>query len=305
MLYNIHEGRWDEKMFELFDIPVSLMPEVLPSAHDYGVVSHPSLPKGLRIYGVAGDQQAALFGQRCFKPGETKCTMGTGAFLLMHTGDRPCVSKNRLITTVAASAPGCTDHEYALEGSIFVAGGVIQWLRDGLGFLRSAKESEELANSVADTAGVYVVPAFAGLGAPWWDPDARGSITGLTQGAKKEHIVRAALESLAYQSADLISAFESDAAVPIISLKADGGAAANGFLMQFMADILGISVARPENHEATGLGAAFLAGLSCGFWRDQAELLELEIDTKVFLPQPVNRQALINGWHKALASVRT
>jgi len=305
MLYNIHDGCWDEKMFELFDIQLSLMPEVLPSANDYGVISHPSFPKGLHIYGIAGDQQAALFGQRCFSPGETKCTLGTGAFLLMNTGDKPCVSKNRLITTVAASAPGSPGFEYALEGSIFVAGGVVQWLRDGLGFLRTAKESEEIANSVTDTAGVYVVPAFTGLGAPWWDQDARGVITGLTHGAGKEHIVRAALESLAYQSADLISAFESDASVPIISLKADGGAAANGFLMQFMADILGISVARPENHEATGLGAAFLAGLSCGFWRDKAELLSLEIATKVFLPRPADRQALMDGWHRALDSART
>jgi len=305
MLYNIYDGCWDEGMLELFDIPASLMPEVCPSAFDYGLVEHPLLPRGLRICGVAGDQQSALFGQRCFSLGEAKCTMGTGSFMLMHTGDKPCISKNRLITTVAASAPGQKGFEYALEGSIFVAGGVVQWLRDGLGVLQSAEESETLASGVADTAGVYFVPAFTGLGAPWWDPEARGAITGLTHGAKREHIVRAALESLAYQTADLISAFESDAAVPITSLKADGGVSANGFLMQFMSDILGIPVIRPENREATGLGAAFLAGLASGFWRDQKELVALDLETKEFLPGEADRQALIDGWHDALARARS
>jgi len=305
MLFNIHENRWDVKLLELFDIPASLLPEVRPSAFDFGVVDYPTLPKGLRICGVAGDQQAALFGQRCFGLGEVKCTMGTGSFMLMHTGDKPYVSKNRLVTTIAASAPGTAGLEYALEGSIFVAGGIVQWLCEGLGIIKSAAESEEIASSVADTEGVYVVPAFTGLGAPWWDPDARGAILGLTQGAKKEHIVRAALESPAYQTADLIAAFESDSEVPVASIKADGGVAANGFLMQFMSDILGVPISCSMNHEATGLGAAFLAGLTCGFWRDKAEILDLDLKTKVYSPEPIDRKALIDGWHEALARVRT
>ena len=305
MLFNIREGRWDEEMLRLFNIPAPLMPEVLPSAFDYGVTEHPSLPKGLRICGVAGDQQAALFGQRCFSLGDAKCTMGTGAFMLMHTGNNAYISKNRLVTTVAASAPGRAGLEYALEGSIFVAGGVIQWLRDGLGLIRTAEESEELAAGVPDTKGVYVVPALTGLGAPWWDAGARGAILGLTHGTGKEHIVRAALESLAYQAADLVAAFESDAGVPITSLKADGGAAANTFLMRFMADVLGVTVTRPVNHESTGLGAAFLAGLACGFWTGIKELNDLDLEAAEFLPRPIDRQALLDGWHKALARVRT
>jgi len=308
MLFNIHAGCWDQKMLELFGIPDSLLPEVYPSAFDYGPVRHPSLPEGLRICGVAGDQQAALFGQRCFSLGEAKSTLGTGAFLLMHTGDKACVSKNRLITTVAASAPGrdcMAGMEYALEGSIFIAGALVQWLRDELGLLRSAEESEELALKAPDTAGAYVVPAFTGLGAPWWDPEARGAVIGLTRGVTKDHIVRAALESIAYQSADLISAFESDAGIELRSLKTDGGASANGFLMQFMADILGIPVVRPESTEATGLGAAFLAGLSCGFWRDLDEIRALDIGANIFTPGKIDRAALLEGWHKALARVRT
>ena len=305
MLYNIYDGCWDETLLEIFNIPVSMMPEVRPSADRYGTVSHPALPKGLSVCGVAGDQQAALFGQRCFSAGEAKCTIGTGSFLLMHTGNTPCVSKNRLVTTVAASAPGHGGLEYALEGSIFVAGGLIQWLVDGLGLLHSAEESEDMAYSVADTDGVYIVPAFAGLGAPWWDSDARGAIVGLTSGTGKEHIVRAALESLAYQAADLIAAFESDAGVRISSLKVDGGVSANGFLMQFMSGILGIPVVRPENREATGLGAAFLAGLECGFWHSRDELLSLDLEAKVFSPEPIYKEALTNGWRKALARVRT
>ena len=305
MLFNIHSGRWDDELLELFGIPAALLPEVCPSAHDYGAVTHPSLPKGLRILGVAGDQQAALFGQRCFSPGETKCTLGTGAFLLMHTGGKACVSENRLVTTIAASAPGRPGSEYALEGSIFTAGALLDWLRDGLGIIRSVDESEELAAIVQDTAGVYVVPALTGLGAPWWDPDVRGIITGLTRGSRKEHVVRAALESLAYQAADLISAFSSDSGKELSSLKTDGGVSSNGFLMQFMADTLGIPVVRcPENSESTGLGAAFLAGLTCGFWRDQDEIAKLSIPEKVFAPGQIDRQASMAGWHKALDMAR-
>ena len=304
MLFNIHEGRWDEKLLGLFGIPVSLMPAVYPSAHDFGDVTHPSLPKGLRICGVAGDQQAALFGQRCFGVGEAKCTLGTGAFLLMHTGGKACSSKNRLVTTIAASPPGRPTPEYALEGSIFVAGALIEWLKDGLGVLDSVEESEELALKVEDTAGVYVVPAFTGLGAPWWDPDARGTVVGLTRGAKKEHIVRAALESLAYQSADLITAFGSDAGIKLRALKADGGASSNGFLMQFMADILGMPVVRPDNPESTGLGAAFLAGLTSGLWSGLDEIMGLDIPVREFVPGQVDSWSLMAGWRKAVEMTR-
>ena len=304
MLFNIHEGRWDEELLRLFGIPASLMPEVCPSACDFGDVVHPSLPKGLRICGVAGDQQAALFGQRCFSLGEAKCTLGTGAFLLMHTGGQACASRNRLVTTIAASPPGKDGLEYALEGSIFVAGALIEWLKEGLGVLGAVEESEELASRVPDTAGVFVVPAFTGLGAPWWDPDARGTVTGLTRGARKEHIVRAALESLAYQSADLISSFCSDAGVELRSLKADGGASANGFLMQFMADILGMPVVRPDNPESTGLGAAFLAGLSCGFWDSLDEIMGLDLAAREFVPGQIDRQALMDGWREAVGMTR-
>ena len=304
MLFNIHKGCWDERLLKLFNIPDSVLPEVHPSAHDYGFVTHPSLPQGLRICSVAGDQQAALFGQRCFSAGEAKCTLGTGAFLLMHTGAKACVSENRLITTIAASAYGKNHLEYALEGSIFVAGALIDWLVDGLEILRFSHESEQLALLIPNTAGVYIIPAFTGLGAPWWNPDARGTITGLTRGIRKEHIVRAALESLAYQSADLISAFNNDAGTELYSLKTDGGVSSNGFLMQFMADILAIPVIRPENSESTARGAAFLAGLTCGFWRDQDEILKLNIKEQKFIPGQVDRQALIDGWHKALNIVR-
>ena len=304
MLYNIHKGCWDEKLLEFFNIPYSLLPEVHPSAYDYGLATHPSLPQGLHIYGVAGDQQAALFGQRCFSAGEAKCTIGTGAFLLMHTGDKACVSENRLITTIAASAYGLDHLEYALEGSIFIAGALIDWLIDGLEIIRFSHESEQMALLIPNTAGVYIVPAFTGLGAPWWNPNARGTITGITRGTRKEHIVRAALESLAYQSADLISAFNNDAGAKLSSLKTDGGVSSNGFLMQFMSDILAIPVIRPENSESTARGAAFLAGLTCGFWHDQEEILKLSIKEQMFTPGRIDRQALMAGWHKALDIVK-
>ena len=300
MLFNIHNGHWDTGLLELFNVYESLMPEVYPSAYDYGEVTHPSLLKGVHIFGVAGDQQAALFGQRCFSAGEAKYTLGTGAFLLMHTGSRACVSKNRLVTTIAASPPGKAGFEYALEGSLFTAGALIEWLKGGLGILNSVEESEELASSVPDTDGVYLIPAFAGLGAPWWDPDVRGTVTGLTRGTRKEHIVRAALESLVFQSADLISAFNSDSGIELKSIKTDGGVSANGFLMQFMTDMLGMTVIRQENPESTGLGGAFLAGLKCGFWRDQEEIIKLEFAAKKFLPGHIDRQGLMAGWRKAL-----
>jgi len=318
MLFNIHDGCWDDWLLELFQIPTSLLPQVLPSVADFGVTALPALPPGIQIAGVAGDQQAALFGQRCFQAGEAKITFGTGAFLLMHTGDKPCASQNRLITTVAASAPAPTATsptsmpvpstpklEYALEGSIFIAGALIQWLRDEMGLLSNAAESEQLALSVEDSGGVHVVPAFTGLGAPWWDADARGAILGLTRGSRREHVVRAALESLVFQSADLLAAFQDDTGLALEGLKVDGGVAANNFMMQFMADILGFPVSRPEVSEATGLGAAFLAGLGSGFWQDLSELNSLDLPARYYQPQPIDRAALLDGWHQALARVRS
>ena len=305
MLFNIHTRKWDDSLLELFDIPQSLLPEVRPSASDYGMTNHEAVPKGIRITGVAGDQQAALFGQRCFEKGEAKNTLGTGAFMLMHTGNRAYRSKNRLITTMAAAFPNDEEQSYALEGSIFVAGALIQWLRDELGLISSAAETEGLAESTPDNAGVYIVPAFTGLGAPWWDADARGAILGLTRGAGREHIVRAALESIAYQTADLVSAFEDDTELSLNSLKVDGGAAANGFLAQFMSDLLGIQISRPHSFEASGLGAAFLAGLTVGFWRDKDELLGLHLPSDEFVPREVDRDRLMTGWHQALGRVRS
>ena len=305
MLFDIQRRQWDPWLLQLFNIPESILPEVRPSASDFGLTSHPSIPGGLPIYGVAGDQQAALFGQRCYQSGAAKDTLGTGAFLLMHTGEKLCVSKHRLISTLAASAPDQTAAEYALEGSIFVAGALVQWLRDELGLLRSAAASERLAQQVTDNAGVYVVPAFTGLGAPWWDAEARGAILGLTRGARREHVVRAALEAIAYQSADLIQAFESDSGLAINQLKVDGGVAGNGFLMQFLADLLNIPIERPKSQESSGLGAAFLAGLQAGLWQNQAELLSLDLAYRRWSPRPLDRDKLLTGWHQALARVRS
>ncbi|MCL2826375.1 MAG: FGGY-family carbohydrate kinase, partial [Eggerthellaceae bacterium] len=254
-----------------------------------------------------GDQQAALFGQCCFEPGQAKNTYGTGCFLLMHTGDSACVSGNGLVTTVAASAPGTGHIEYALEGSVFMAGALVQWLRDGLGLITAAEESEGLASSIDGTAGVYIVPAFTGLGAPYWDAEARGAIFGLTRGAHRAHIVRAALESIAYQVYDLVEAMADDAHHPISTLKVDGGASANNFLMQFQSDILRVPLARPENTESTALGAAYLAGLSTGFWKGLDELRELRTQECVFKPQmeEEERCRLLVGWADALRRTRT
>ncbi|NBJ67086.1 glycerol kinase GlpK [Adlercreutzia caecimuris] len=307
MLYNIHEGCWDSYLLELFGIPASLMPEVRPSASFFGETANPGLVQGIPIAGVAGDQQAALFGQCCFSAGQAKNTYGTGCFLLMHTGREACASGNGLITTVAASAPGADGIEYALEGSVFMAGALIQWLRDELGIIQNVAETDRIARSVASTEGVVVVPAFTGLGAPWWDADARGAILGLTRGAGRAHIVRAALEALAYQVCDLAQAMAEDAGVPLSVLNVDGGASANDFLMQFQADMLGVSLRRPANAETTALGAAYLAGLTTGFWPDTAALVALREGEERFLPtfDESARAERLARWRDAVARVRS
>ncbi len=306
MLYNIHEGRWDPWLLDLFGIPASLMPEVRPSAGDFGRTANPGTAQGVPICGVAGDQQAALFGQCCFNAGEAKNTYGTGCFLLMHTGHEACASKHNLVTTIAASAPGVAT-EYALEGSVFVAGALVQWLRDELGLVETAAETEAVAKSVPDAGGVYVVPAFTGLGAPYWDAEARGAIYGLTRGTTRAHVVRAALESLAYQVSDLAVAMEADAGVPISALNVDGGASANDFLMQFQSDVLHRTLRRPQNTETTALGVAFLSGLASGFWKDADRLCDLRATDTVFAPRmgEGERARLLAGWARAVARTRS
>lgn len=307
MLYDIHEMRWDPWLLDLFGIPASMLPDVCPSSADYGVTANPGVVRGVPIRGVAGDQQAALFGQCCFEAGQAKNTYGTGCFLLMHTGREACRSTHRLVTTLAASAPGAPGPEYALEGSVFMAGALIQWLRDELGIIDSVAETDAIARSVATTDGVFVVPAFTGLGAPWWDADARGAILGLTRGAGRAHIVRAALESIAYQVCDLARAMAEDAHMPLSVLNVDGGAAANDFLMQFQADMLGAPLRRPDNAETTALGAAYLAGLSTGFWKSTEELAALREGEDRFLPtfdEPM-RAARLAAWHEAVSRVRS
>ncbi len=305
MLYNIHEGRWDEELLALFGIPASMMPEVRPSSGLFGETSYPGLPAGIPIMGVAGDQQAALFGQCCFAPGEAKNTYGTGCFMLLNTGSEARASEHGLVTTIAAAPPNVTDTQYALEGSVFVAGALIQWLRDELGIIRTATETEALAQSVPDTGGVYIVPAFTGLGAPWWKPDARGAILGLTRGTTRAHLARAALEALSYQICDLADAMAADAGGALDVLNVDGGASANDFLMQFQADLLGRELRRPANTETTSLGAAYLAGLASGFWSGTDELRGLRETDDVFrrTMDPSRADALLAGWHDAVRRV--
>ena len=305
MLYNIHEGRWDEELLALFGIPASMMPEVRPSSGIFGETSYPGLPAGIPIMGVAGDQQAALFGQCCFAPGEAKNTYGTGCFMLLNTGSEARTSEHGLVTTIAAAPPGAPATQYALEGSVFVAGALIQWLRDELGIIRTAAETEALARSVPDTGGVYIVPAFTGLGAPWWKPDARGAILGLTRGTSRAHIARAALEALAYQISDLADAMAADAGGALEVLNVDGGASANDFLMQFQADLLGRELRRPANTETTSLGAAYLAGLASGFWSGTDELRGLRETDDVFrrTMDPSRVDVLLAGWHDAVRRV--
>ena len=305
MLYNIHEGRWDEELLALFGIPASMMPEARPSSGLFGETSYPGLPAGIPIMGVAGDQQAALFGQCCFAPGEAKNTYGTGCFMLLNTGGEARMSEHGLVTTIAAAPPDAPATQYALEGSVFVAGALIQWLRDELGIIRTAAETEALARSVSDTGGVYIVPAFTGLGAPWWKPDARGAILGLTRGTTRAHLARAALEALAYQISDLADAMAADAGGTLDVLNVDGGASANDFLMQFQADLLGCELRRPTNTETTSLGAAYLAGLASGFWSGTDELRGLRETDDVFrrTMDPAQVDVLLAGWHDAVHRV--
>lgn len=302
MLYNIHEMCWDPWLLDLFGIPSSLLPEVRPSSGDFGVTATPGIVPGIPIRGVAGDQQAALFGQCCFEAGQAKNTYGTGCFLLMHTGSEACQSTHNLITTLAASAPGISHPEYALEGSVFVAGALMQWLRDELGLIDNVAETSDLARSVESTGGVYVVPAFTGLGAPYWDADARGAVYGLTRGTNRAHIVRAAVESLAYQVHDLVVAMEADAGRALSVLKVDGGASSNDFLMQFQSDLLRTPLHRPQNTETTALGAAYLAGLSTGFWKNVDRLCDLRSSDTVYQPgmEDVRHAELLAGWERAV-----
>ena len=306
MLFNIHTMQWDEWLCNLFGIPMSMLPEVRPSSGDFGVTHRDGIFDGIPIRGVAGDQQSALFGQCCFEPGQAKNTYGTGCFLLMNTGDEAPLSKNGLVTTVAASAPG-TGPVYAIEGSVFMGGALIQWVRDGLGLIENASDSEAIARSVKSCEGVYVVPAFTGLGAPYWDAEARGAIYGLTRGTTSAHIVRAALEALAYQVYDLVDAMESDAGMPLKVLNVDGGASANDFLMQFQSDILRKPLRRPENVETTALGAAYLAGLSTGFWHSLDDLRDLRANDATYLPDENDErlEARLAGWRRAIARTKT
>ena len=305
MLFNIHTLEWDDEILQLLDIPKCMLPEVRPSSDVYGETDYTLFGDGIRIAGAAGDQQAALFGQTCFKPGEAKNTYGTGCFLLMNTGEKPVASKNGLVTTIAWGLNGKV--EYALEGSIFVAGAAIQWLRDEMGLVENSPASERYARMVDDTNGVYMVPAFVGLGAPYWDPYARGAIVGLTRGANRNHVIRATLESLAYQTWDVLHAMEADSGIRLDSLKVDGGACANDFLMQFQADIIRSEVRRPVCIETTALGAAYLAGLATGYWDSQDDVKANWQVSGSFVPQMDAKlaQEKLDGWHAAVNMLRT
>ncbi|MBU3128833.1 glycerol kinase GlpK [Clostridium tagluense] len=300
LLFNIHELKWDEEILETLNIPKSMLPEVKPSSCVYGHTDVTLFGGEIPIAGAAGDQQAALFGQTCYEPGTAKNTYGTGCFMLMNTGEKAIESTKGLLTTIAW---GIDDKvEYALEGSVFIAGAAIQWLRDELRMINNAADSEEYAKAVEDTNGVYVVPAFVGLGAPYWDPYARGTIVGLTRGAKKEHLIRATLEALAYQTNDVLKAMQEDSGITLKALKVDGGACANNFLMQFQSDILGVQVDRPEVIETTALGAAYLAGLAVGYWKSKGEVAENWAISRTFTPNMTveKREDLLKGWHTAV-----
>ena len=302
MLYDISTGDWDDELLEIFGVPRSMLPAVKSSSEVYGETTLLGTP--IPIAGIAGDQQAALFGQACVKPGMVKNTYGTGCFMLMNTGTKKIASKHNLLTTVAWRIGDRT--EYALEGSIFIAGAVVQWLRDGLEFFRSAPEIEALAAKVPDTGGVYLVPAFAGLGAPHWDPHARGTIVGLTRGTTKSHLARAALEGIALQVMDVLKAMEADAGIKLRELRVDGGASANDLLMQLQSDLLNVPVVRPRVSETTALGAAYLAGLAVGFWKNQAEIEKQWQTDKRFKPamKPAVRKQISEGWGRALRQAR-
>ncbi len=301
LLYNIHDLCWDDELLKILNIPKSMLPKVKPSSCIYAhTASYHFYNREVPIAGIAGDQQAALFGQTCFYPGMAKNTYGTGCFLLMNTGDKPIRSKHGLITTIAWGINGKI--EYALEGSVFVAGSAIQWLRDGIHMVETSTQSEDIAKKVPDSQGVYVVPAFVGLGAPYWDDKARGAMFGITRGTTEAHIVRATLESLAYQSRDLIEAMEKDSGIPLSKLKVDGGAVKNDLLMQFQSDILNVPVERPVINETTALGAAYLAGLAVGFFESKESLLENYKEEHIFEPQieKEEREKLYRGWQRAV-----
>ncbi|HWB90518.1 MAG TPA: glycerol kinase GlpK [Puia sp.] len=302
MLFNIHNGHWDTDLLRLFDIPAAILPEVRSSSEVYGPTGSIMAPGsvGIPIAGIAGDQQAALFGQLCTQPGMVKNTYGTGCFLLMNTGEQAVSSKNQLITTIAWTRNGRT--EYALEGSIFIAGAVVQWLRDGLQLIRSSGEVEALAGETGSTDGVYLVPAFAGLGAPHWNQYARGSLFGMTRGTTKAHIARASLESIAYQAYDVLKAMEADSGIVLKELRVDGGATANNLLMQFQSDILGVPVVRPKVTETTALGAAYLAGLGVGYWSSVEDIRQQWTEDRRFQPamDSTQTQQLLKGWQRAV-----
>jgi glycerol kinase len=305
LLFDIHTRSWDAEMLSMLDVPAGVLPAVAPSSGVFGETTPDVLGAPVKIAGIAGDQQAALFGQGCVTPGAAKNTYGTGCFLLLNTGDRAVRSHAGLVTTIACDAHGGV--AYALEGSVFVAGAAIQWLRDGVGLLKTAAESEKVARSVDSTLGVYLVPALVGLGAPYWDAAARGAIVGLTRGVGRPHLVRAALESLAYQARDVVDAMAEDAGHPLTTLRVDGGASANDFLMQFQADVLGVPVERPKLIETTAMGAAALAGLAVGFWSSPSELAKARQLDRRFAPKMAAsaREGLYRGWRAAVARVRS
>ena len=300
MLFDIHNRCWDKELLEKFNIPEVMLPKVKPSSCIYGYTDPSVLVGNVAIAGAAGDQQAALFGQCCFEPGEVKNTYGTGCFLLMNTGDKPVDSKHGLITTIAAGSDG--QLHYALEGSVFTGGAIVQWLRDEMRLIRSSSQSEDYARMVNDTNGVYIVPAFSGMGAPYWNPYARGCVVGLSRGANKEHFIRASLESIAYQTYDVLKAMESDTGNIVKELKVDGGASANDFLMEFQADILGAKIRRPKCIETTALGAAYLAGLAVGFFKDLNEIRDNWQLASTFESSmaPSDRDTLLAGWRRAV-----
>lgn len=299
MLYNIHSLTWDKDLLELFSIPSSMLPEVKSSSEVYGTTAGNILAAQIPIAGIAGDQQSALFGQMCTQPGMVKNTYGTGCFMLMNIGKTPKTSTNNLLTTIAWQING--EVNYALEGSIFIAGAIVQWLRDELGLIEKSADVEQLAKKVEDTQGVYIVPAFAGLGAPYWNQDARGTITGITRGTNKSHIARAALESIAYQTMDVLNAMQADAGTPISELRVDGGATGNNLLMQFQADLLNCKVVRPEVTEVTAIGAAYLAGLATGFWKNIEEIKsQWQVNKSFTADHNIDNSKRISGWKKAV-----
>jgi glycerol kinase len=300
MLMNLETCEWDEELLRLFDIPASVLPEIIPSSKIYGVTESVVKTANIPLAGIAGDQQAALFGQQCTTPGMVKNTYGTGCFMLMHTGEKIVHSSNKLLTTVAWKLNNRV--EYAVEGSIFIGGAVVQWLRDGLHMIRSSAEIEDLAARVTDTDGVYIVPAFAGLGAPHWNQHARGTVFGLTRGTTRAHIARACLESIAYQTMDVLKAMEADAGLPIKELRVDGGATINNLLMQFQCDLLQVPVIRPEVYETTALGAAYLAGLGVGYWESTADIQQQWKAAKEFHPQRTTEEmrSFTRGWERAI-----